>query len=246
MVNAKRREIQMPFIKLDFNEEKHIYFVDNKPLKASVSKLIKKYYKEFPTDQKAEEISDSTKFNGVVNKYTGMSKQEILNQWTTINLESTTRGTRVHEFGEFYPFNKKLKPRCKQEEAIVKFWDSVPEHIIPVTMELRMYHFKKMFAGTADIILYDTSNDSYIIADYKTNKDLFKNYQKQKMLAPFEDMLDSPYSHYSLQLSFYQLLLEQIGVKVSKRILVYLTVDGECEMYPTVDYGKEIKKDLGL
>jgi len=25
-----------------------------------------------------------------------------------------------------------------------------------------------------------------------------------------------------------------------------LTVDGECEMYPTVDYGKEIKKDLGL
>ena len=120
MVNAKRREIQMPFIKLDFNEEKHIYFVDNKPLKASVSKLIKKYYKEFPTDQKAEEISNSTKFNGVVNKYTGMSKQEILNQWTTINLESTTRGTRVHEFGELYPFNKKLKPIDKYSFAIYR------------------------------------------------------------------------------------------------------------------------------
>jgi ATP-dependent exoDNAse (exonuclease V) beta subunit len=232
----------LPFIKLDFNEEKHVYFVDGKPLKASVSKLIKQFYKPFPTKQKAKEIALSCKNNGVLNKYSGMSEQEILDQWEEINLEATTRGTRVHEFGEFYPFNRSLKPRCKQEEAIKKFWDNMPDHIVPVTMELRMYHFEKMFAGTADIILFDTKKGSYIIADYKTNKDLFKNFRQKKLLKPFENLLDNPFNHYQLQLSYYQILLEQTGLQVSDRIIVYLTMEGEYEMYPTQDFTKELKK----
>lgn len=244
MQNLKdiREKIMLPFIKLDFNEEKHVYFVDNKPLKASVSKLISKFYKKFPAKQKAKEIAEGNTRTGAVNKYTGMSTKEILDQWKEINLESTTRGTRVHEFGELYPFNRSLKPRCKQEEAVKKFWDEMPSHIIPVTMELRMYHFKKMFAGTADIILYDTKREEYIIADYKTNNDLFKNHQGQKMLAPFQYLLDTPFSHYELQLSYYQIMLEQTGVPVSRRIIVYLQKDGEYKMFDTKNLTEPIKE----
>lgn len=239
-----RQKVLLPFIKLDFNEEKHIYFVEGKPLKSSVSKLISKFYKKFPAELKAEQIAEGNKMTGAINQYTGMSKEDILRQWKDINLESTTRGTRVHEFGELYPFNKTLKPRCKQEEAVKKFWDDMPNHLVPVTMELRMYHFKKMFAGTADILLYDRKNDVYIIADYKTNKDLFKNYQGQKMLHNFSFLLDTPFSHYELQLSYYQILLEQIGISVSRRIIVYLDFDGNYKMYDTRDFTKIINQIL--
>lgn len=244
-IKQLRKQVKLPFIKLDFNEEKHIYFVNNKPLKASVSKLIKAFYDEFPTDKKAGEIAESNEKYGAVNKYTGMSKEQILAQWKEINLESTTRGTRVHEFGEFYPFNRKLKPRCKQEEAAKKFWDEMPSHIVPVDMEIRMYHFEKMFAGTADILLYDTKTKSFIIADYKTNKDLFKNYKKQKMKGMFSQLLDSPFNHYQIQLSFYQILLEQIkGIKVSRRIIVYLDFDGNYKMYDTTNFTNRLKQHI--
>ena len=232
----------LPFIKLDFDEEKHVYFVDGKPLKASVSKLIKQFYKPFPSKQKAEEIEKGMKTTGAVGKYSGMSSKKILKQWKKINEESTTRGTRVHEFGEVYPFNRRLKPRCKQEEAIVKFWEDLPNYLIPVTMELRMYHFELMFGGTADILLYNTLNNTFVIADYKTNKDLFKNYQGQTMTGIFKDKLDMPYSHYEIQLSYYQIMLEQIKkVKITQRIIVYLKLDGSYKMYQPEDVTTKLR-----
>ena len=58
----------------------------------------------------------------------------------------------------------------------MKFWRDLPTYIIPVFTELQMYHLKKMYAGTADIILFNTKTEKYIIADYKTTKDLFKKF----------------------------------------------------------------------
>ena len=99
-----------------------------------------------------------------------------------------------------------------------------------------MYHFSLLYPGTMDILLFDTKNQTYIIADYKTNRDLFKNFQGQTMLAPFEYKLDRPFSHYEIQLSYYQILIEQIlGITVSRRIVVYLGLDGEFTMYDCED-----------
>ena len=87
-----------------------------------------------------------------------------------------------------------------------------------------------------DILLFDTKNQTYIIADYKTNRDLFKNFQGQTMLGPFEYKWDRPFSHYEIQLSYYQILIEQIlGITVSRRIVVYLGLDGEFTMYDCED-----------
>ena len=120
----------------------------------------------------------------------------------------------------------------------------MPEHILPVTAELRMYHFKHLFAGTADVLLFDTKNQTYIIADYKTNKDLNKNFRNKTMLAPFNNLLDSPLNHYQIQLSYYQILLEQIGVKVSRRIIVWLDLEGNYQMIDTEDLTDKLKEIL--
>lgn len=227
-------KLTIPFNDLTFEEKKHRYFVKDKPIKTSVSGLISEFYEHFDAQAVAPYSA----------KKLGITTEEVLKQWADINQESRDRGHRVHAFGELYQFNRSLKPSCPQEEALVSFWQSVPEHIIPVAAELRMYHFKYLFAGTADIILFDTKTQSYIIADYKTNKDLFKNYKNKTMLAPFEALLDCPLNHYVVQLSYYQILLEQIGVRVSKRIIIWLGLDGKFSTIQTDDVTSIIKSTL--
>ena len=227
-------KLTQPFSSLTFEEKKHRYFVEGKPIKTSVSGLISEFYEHF--DAQAVAPFSARKL--------GITTEEVLKQWADINQESRDRGHRVHNFGELYQFDRSLKPSCPQEEAIVAFWKSLPEHIIPVAAELRMYHFKYLFAGTADIILFDTKTQTYIIADYKTNKDLFKNFKNKTMLAPFEALLDCPLNHYVVQLSYYQLLLEQIGVRVTKRVIIWLGLDGKFTCINTDDVTSILKTTL--
>jgi hypothetical protein len=227
-------KIQQPFNKLSFEEKKHKYYVDNQPIRTSVSGLISEFYEHFNAQQVAPHSAAKM----------GISTEEVLAQWAAINQESRDRGHRVHNFGEVYQFNRNLKPSCPQEEAIVKFWQDVPEHILPLAAELRMYHFKHLFAGTADIILFDTKTQTYIIADYKTNKDLFKNYMGKTMTGPFSHLLDMPLNHYVIQLSYYQLLLEQVGVKVSRRVIIWLGLDGNYQLFDTEDVTDILKITL--
>lgn len=226
-------DIKDYFKDLIFNEEKHIYTVEGKQL-PSVSKLIEKFTIKFDEYTVSLEVAERT----------GASQAEVLAEWEATRVEACDRGHRVHLFGELYPFNKTLKPKCKQEEAVVKFWDSLPEHIVPVFVEIRMYHKLLNFAGTSDILLYDTIKETFIIADYKTNKDLFKNFKKKTLVYPFTHLLDSPFNKYQIQLSFYQILFEQTGHKVSSRKIVWLLKTGDFLLYDTEDLTKPLTKYL--
>ena len=227
MIN-KKKEILNFFKDLEFDEKHHQYFVNKVKIKLSVSGIIKKFVIPF----------DSKKVSKIVSLHKGISQHEILKEWDRIRDIACKQGTEVHLFGELYPFNRQLKPNNKFEEAVIKFWKELPPYIIPVVMELQMYHKEFMFAGTSDVILYNTITNTYIIGDYKTNKDLFKNYHRQKMLKPFDDLLDCPYNKYQLQLSFYQILFEQLGLKVSSRKIIWLRPTGNYELYDTKDYTK--------
>lgn len=226
-------QIENYFSKLHFNEEKHLYTVDGKIL-PSVSKLIDNFVEKF----KSKEISNSISIR------TGVPQKDILKEWKDIADEACDRGHRVHNFGELYPYDKTLKPSCNQEKAVVKFWNDLPPHIVPVKMELRMYHKALHFAGTADIILYNTITKEYIIADYKTNKDLFKNFKEKKLLGIFSNLLDCPLNKYQIQLSFYQILLEQLGFKVSQRKIIWLLKTGEYQLYDTEDLTPKLNQYL--
>lgn len=222
------------FNKLEFDEGKHLYTVNGDKINSSVSKIIKNFVKPF----------DSKNISLGVARKRGISQEEVLKEWEQAGKEACDKGTRVHLFGELYPFDRSLKPSDKYEEAIVKFWNDLPDHIVPVVMELRMYHKDYLFAGTGDILLYNKITGHYIIGDYKTNKDLFKNFKGQKMLSLFDDLLDMPLNHYQLQLSFYQILFEQIGLKVEGRKIIWLKPEGEYEMYDTEDYTGILKEYL--
>ena len=64
------------------------------------------------------------------------------------------------------------------------------------------------------------------------------------MLTPFDSMYDTPFSHYQLQLSFYQMLFEQTGFRVEARKLIWLLPDGTYNMYDMDDLTGVLKEQL--
>jgi hypothetical protein len=64
------------------------------------------------------------------------------------------------------------------------------------------------------------------------------------MLAPFEDMLDMPYNHYQLQLSLYQILLEEQGYEVEANVLIWLLPNGNYQQYKTKNFTNILKEQL--
>lgn len=230
----KVQQIHDLFKELEMDVEKHQYSVGNNTLKGSVSSKIKRFTKYVDFDKKAE----------IKASRLGITKDELLNTWKTKCVVACENGTKVHLYGELYPFNRDMKPTCKKEEAVKKFWDELPDYVVPACLELKMYHLKYMFAGTADVLLYNKKTDKFIIADFKTNEDLFKNFKNTKLLYPFNELLDNPFNKYQIQLSYYQLLFEQTSFEVSHRNIVWLLPDGTYKMYSTKNYTEELKEDL--
>lgn len=234
-MNLIKTKIDNAFSDLTFEESAHKYFVKDQPLKISVSGLIERYV--HPVDWETVRAKSALKHN--------KTEEEIQAEWDAEADLGCSIGNEAHLFGELYPFNKDMKPATGYDRAIVKFWADLPDFIVPLYLELRMYHKEFMFAGTADIILFNTRTNQFIIADYKTNKDLHKHFRFQRMTGPFSHLVCSPFNHYQLQLSYYQILLQQIlGIEVFARYIIWLREDGEYTMHGLDDYTSILKTEL--
>lgn len=225
MIESKVNIIKDYFKDLVFYEQGHRYEAMGYPL-SSVSKSISKYGKEFDSQTISKFVADSR----------GISQEEVLKEWSDINKEACDLGDQTHLFAESYFADKSLIPQTKHQEAVVNFWNTIPDYIIPVFSELQMYSEILGIAGTADLIFYNTKTGNFIIMDYKSNKDIFKNYKGQTLLPPFEDLLDNPFNKYQLQLSFYKYLFEQTGFKVERQTVIWLLPNGTFRTFNTIDY----------
>ena len=238
--------------KLVFLEEPHEYYLNGVKY-ISVSEVTHRY-KPITSEQMAENCVRKWKSEKDENyKYYGMSKEEILSLWAEKSGHACEFGTNVHAFGEsmFYYMTgqpEKILPECQSkftggvphptnahEEAVVKYWDDLPENIVPVMAETKVFNSEGFqYAGTFDILHYfvneaNPEKSGLVIFDYKTNEEMFKNFREQKLLWPFNDMLDCNASYYTLQLGCYQIPLENLGYKVVARRLIWLKPDGTYE-----------------
>ena len=222
------------FKDLKFDETTHTYTKLKKKL-TPVSYVLKKFTEEF----------DSDKMSVLVANKRGITKEEVLKEWEDNKNKACELGTKVHLFGENYCRDRELKPTNGYEEAIVKWYSTKPDYIETTFLELQMFSDALGIAGTSDMVFYNTKTGKFKILDYKTNVDLFKNYKGKKMLKPFNNLLDSPYNKYQLQLSLYQILFEQTGYEIESRALVWIKPNGTYEVYKTEDYTKQLLNILG-
>lgn len=222
------------FKDLSFQEDTHTYTVHGIPLKYSVSKLISDYGNKFNTQVMSEAVA----------KKTSTSRESVVARWDKEREDSIIKGHSLHYFAEEYLKNRNIKPITKQQELMVSFLNSIPQHIVVLGSEIKMYHKKFLFGGTMDLPLYNTLTNKIIIADYKSNKDIHKNYKGQTLLTPFNYLLDTPLNKYQLQLSFYQILLEQIpNIEVEARKVVWFKDTGY-DIYDCQNYTKDLLKEL--
>ena len=84
-----------------------------------------------------------------------------------------------------------------------------------------------------------------MLVTHNTNASLTSDYKRKFnscMLPPFDDMIDDSLSHYSWQLSAYQLMLMNLGYKVIDRKLIWLKDDATYEKVALPDITDRIIK----
>lgn len=264
-----RNKILSSFNELVFVDEGHKYFVGNREL-LSVSVVTHLFKEHFDSETKAVETSQRN-WDNPKSKYYRMTPDEILTQWKLKSEEACAHGTSTHEFAEslFYymtgqydkilpAFKDRLTPdygfesKTPKEDAAIKFYQDIPKCIVPILAETKVYDIDLGYAGTFDILFYydatlDGKKDEYsglVVMDWKTNEDLYKNFMEKKLLTPFENLLDMPLSVYKLQLSLYQICLENIGMKTVARRILWLKPNGIYDKISLEEYTKTLRKCL--
>lgn len=220
------------FSDLDFDSRRHLYFVngENYP---SVSSIVESFSPKFDENKMLPlSAKKQSKIRGV-----DVSVDQLRKEWKLTNEQACALGTNTHTFMEKYTGIE--TPATPQEIAGVKFIrDMTPEWNI-IIRELRGYSRRFKFAGTQDVPLQHKITQKVAIADYKTNGDLFKAYDY--LLPPFQYLESSPFNKYQIQLSLYDIILEEIGIQVSERFLVYLKSNAEYAIFKLQDLKDELK-----
>jgi hypothetical protein len=233
IVSHIRERINAAFSDIVFDQKKHLYYVDDENY-PSVTRKIENCAPKFDANLMAP--LSAIKASRIEKRE--VTEHEMKYRWQTINKLACDLGHETHDFMEHYTGIE--TPRTPQEKAGVKFFSDMSTEYEVIFRENRMYSRRFKFAGTDDLLLIHRLTGEIIVGDYKTNGDLFKCYKGQTLLAPFDYLESTPYNKYQLQLSYYQLMLEEIGIKVSGRKLIYLKADATYRIFDLIDITAEI------
>ena len=251
ILDKKREELGLSFI-----EEDHIYFMKDKDGKVrndfpSVSKVLKKFYTEFPTEEAALK-----KAKGDV-----VYAEQLKEEWAQAGTYSTNMGSRTHFFleketiGLFGDYKSVREPifECdftqiiKSDSMISAGKDYLQVMIergaVLLDTEIVLGHPELGYTGQPDkvwLIIGKDGEIGIIITDWKTNKP--KNYESthftKPMKYPFTKQPDNALGHYFVQLPLYGKLIKKMlegtkyeNVKLLGCIVVLLKENGDYEEF---------------
>lgn len=270
-VSKVRDNIKKSFSRLEFVEDGHKYYVHNEDGSTtelpSVSHICHQFQPEVDWDliakNKAKKLGIPTealqrqwKENNIKSTSNG-SKTHLFAeaymyffQGKPDLMPSVIKETQYQD-GFLIPYGKK-------EEAVAKFYEDLYnlDTIYPVMAEAQIYTSKELglelsqnYSGTFDMLFAYKHKGKWKLAifDWKTNASLENTFNQSKLnmlLNPFGYLVDEPKSIYTIQLSAYQLGIEQLGYEVIDRKLIWLKENGEYEKIPVEDVSKELKNAL--
>jgi hypothetical protein len=252
ILENKRQELDLTFI-----EDTHTYFMKDvdgvvKNNFPSVSKVLKKFYPEFPTNEAAEKKS---KGDPVV-------KQQLIEEWAAAGDYSTNMGSRVHFFlekkliessGDYKEvrqpiFDCDITQILKGDSMITagsKFLKLMEERdVVLLDTEIVLGHPELGYTGQPDKVwlVINKKKDGFglLITDWKTNKP--KNFESNNftkpMFKPFQNLPNTALGHYYVQLPLYgKLILKMLegtkyeNMKLYGCIVVLLREDSDFEEF---------------
>jgi hypothetical protein len=237
---------------LTFEEDKHIYTMNGRKDYPSVSKVLKQFYTEFPS----EEISYH-KAGGDPQK-----QQQLLDEWAAAGEYSTNMGSRVHYVleknviernGNYKEvrqpiFDCDLTQMMKGDAMInagKKYVDLMEERgAVLLDTEMVLGDPELGYTGQPDKIWLMMNRAKtefgFVVTDWKTNKK--KNFQEtgytKRLKEPFGKFPDTALGHYYLQLPLYaKLLLKMLqgtkyaDVKLLGCVITHLSDEAQFEEF---------------
>jgi hypothetical protein len=252
ILEHKRNELELTFI-----EEEHKYFMKDLDgeLRSdfpSVSKVMKKFYEEFPTEEAANKKS----------KGDPVLKEQLIKEWAEAGTYSTNMGSRVHYLLEkktvelFGKYKEVRQPifECDFTQILkgdsmvhagTKYLNLMMERgAVLLDTEIVLGDPELGYTGQPDkvwLIMNKEKNEfGLIITDWKTNKS--KNFEEtqftKRMYPPFQKHPNNALGHYFTQLPFYgKLLLKMLegskyeNIKLYGCIIVHLKDDSDFEEF---------------
>ena len=237
---------------LVFEEEKHIYTMNGKKDYPSVSKVLKKFYKPFPTEEAA------------YNKAGGdpQRQQELIEEWAAAGNYSTNLGSRVHfvledevvkRNGSFKEvrrpiFECDLTQIMKSDNMIVagkRYLDLLEQRkVVLLDTEMVLGDPELGYTGQPDKVWLTMNKGGnefgFLITDWTTNKP--KNFQEttytERMFTPFNKLPNTALGHYYVQLPLYGKLLVKMlkgtkyeNIKLFGCIISHLREDTQFEEF---------------
>ena len=170
-------------------------------------------------------------------------QQAILDSWDEENRKSCERGTKIHADFEnsFYKKKKNIdiskfqiggKFECRKDYTDLDLENAVyPEYLIHRVSP----DGKLCIAGQIDLLVKKGNN--IIVGDYKTNKEIkmksffdSKTKSSVKMKFPLNNLDDTNYWHYCLQLSTYAWMLQKVNPDFIIEDLVMIHIDHKDKM----------------
>jgi hypothetical protein len=251
IISQKQKDFQ-----LTFEEESHKYTMLDKEgnLRSdfpSVSKVMKIFYDDFPTEQAA------------YNKAGGDpdEAERLMEEWAEAGRKSTNLGSRCHFFLEEhtlkeFEIDKVVRQPlfdCDAEQIIKsdtmimagKYYIELlkQRECVLIDTEMILGHPELEYTGQPDkvwLVIGTNGNIGILITDWKSNKP--KNFAvtryTKKMKKPFEDLPDNALGHYNTQLPFYgKLLLKMLegtkyeNIQLLGCIIVLITDEREYHEY---------------
>lgn len=258
---------------IEFEEEGHIYTLHGQVIETTISGLGHRFeQRPFNAEEAAARYASrkgetpeywiaqwkanserATTLGTKVHEY-GESLAYILNGLSPDMILDSARS-------QYDEASRYIKPSHPKEQAAAYFLGRLPDNYHLVLNEARVYSGKnpdpamnisELICGTFDMLYWDDGKGDpakagYVLMDYKTNKCLESEYNRNNhnyLAAPFSDLYEESLGIYTIQLSAYQMLLEDIGIKVKNRILVWLKDNGQCELKAVPDVSARLRKIL--
>lgn len=161
-------------------------------------------------------------------EYVGMNEAEVVASWKKTGKDSADHGTRIHEAIERYEKTAVILAEDEWLRPMILSLVNEYKDMYKVHNEVCLYDEEYEIAGTADHIIETTSHKKSIlnIDDFKTNSRkgiVFESKYKKYLKGPFSHVMDCNYYDYSLQLSCYAHMLENLtGRKIGHLSIIYI------------------------
>lgn len=221
---------------IQFDPIKHVYTNTHTGEEyISATTLLNRYKKPFDTKAAAERVAARE----------GTTSEEIQKKWKQINTDSKNHGTKIHNVIEAFQKNNIITDGY--EDIIDSYKNiSVLKEGGEILSEERLYSHNYKLAGTADLIRLEEKG-GFSIFDIKTNKkfNLYNQYG-EKMLVPLNHLTACEYTLYSLQLSLYAFMYQELTGRFVNQLGIFYYNNSlkQFEYYPAVYMKSDIQNML--